>query len=493
MSNLDETKEQTINEEGREETFAELLDESNTKPKKYSQGQKIKAKVVRVTDEWIFVDLGGKSEGIIAVSEFEASNVPAVEEEIEAQFLYLQEDEIILTTKVGGAKASRKQLEDAFHAQIPVEGQVMGEIKGGLEIKIAGVRAFCPSSHMEMRRGGNLSKYNNKKLLFHILEYKEGGRNIIVSRRKLLKEEQEKKIADLKEKLQIGKEVTGKVRSIQNFGVFVDLGGIDGLIPVSEMSWGRVEDPSEVVKMGEKVCAKINSIDWGKQRISLSLKDTTEDPWNTVAQRYEEETWIEGTVVRLTDFGAFVTLEEGVDGLIHISNLSAEHHVKHPKEVIEVGQKVEVRILKIDKENKRISLSMEPERINPFKTGELDINEGELLQGEVDSVKPFGVFVKLPNSLVGLIPNEEMGTPKGTKHKNMFPSGSKIEVVVLSIDKENEKIRLSRKAADTKKEQDNVQNFQFASQEKEEMQLGSLGVVLKAKLEEKLGKKYKLS
>jgi len=491
---MSETEERQGNGvEGSGEDFAELLNKSNPKPRKYSEGQKIKAKVVRITDEWIFVDLGGKSEGIIARNEFDSVNgglTVAEGGEIEAQFLYLQDGEIILTTKIGGFRASRRQIEEAFRGHIPVEGLVVCEVKGGLEVKVAGICSFCPFSHMELRRGADLSKYVNKRLLFHILEYREGGRNIILSRRAIIKEEQEKKIAHLKEELQVGKEITGKVLSVQNFGAFIDLGGVDGLIPVSEMSWGRVEDPSDVVKVGDQVQAKITSIDWEKQHISLSLKDCQVDPWVTIEERYQEESWLEGVIVRLTGFGAFVELEPGVDGLIHISNLNAEQHVKHPKEVVEVGQKVDVRVLKIDKEGRRISLSMEPERVNPFKNEDLGIKEGELLQGEIESVKPYGVFVKLPNGLVGLVPNEEMGTPKGSKHKQMFKSGASIDVEVLTIDRENEKIRLSRKSVISTKEKQNVQDFQTSTNKnKGEEELGSLGVILKAKLEEKWGKK----
>ncbi|MEW5801646.1 MAG: 30S ribosomal protein S1 [bacterium] len=494
MSEAEKIQEGTINE-GSEESMAELLEKSNTKPKKYSQGQKIRGKIARISDEWIFVDLGGgKSEGVIARSELEdeQGQIKVAEgEEIEAQFLYLQEGEIVLTTKVGGAKANKKQLEDAFKSHIPVEGYVMGEIKGGLEVKISGVRAFCPSSHIELRRGGNISKYIGKRLSFHILEYKEGGRNIILTRREILEEEQEKKIANLKETLQVGLEISGQVRSIQNFGAFVDLGGLDGLIPVSEMSWGRIENPSEVLKVGQRVQAKITSIDWDKQRISLTLKHTQADPWLTVSQRYQEGTWLQGTVVRLTEFGAFVELEPGVDGLVHISNLNVEQHVKHPKEVVEIGQKIDVRILKVDEQGRRISLTMEPERVNPFKNGELGFKEGDLLEGTVESVKPYGVFVKLPSGLTGLVPNEEMGTSKGAKHSQMFKTGTSMSVVVVGIDRENEKVRLSRKSAMETTEKKNVQEYipSNGKKTKEEPQLGSLGVILKAKLEEKWGKK----
>ncbi|MEW6378123.1 MAG: 30S ribosomal protein S1 [bacterium] len=495
MSEAEKIQE-TTNNEGSEENMAELLEKSNTKPKKYSQGQKIKGKIARISEEWVFVDLGGgKSEGVIARSELEdeQSQVKVAEgDDIEAQFLYLQDGEIVLTTKVGGqAKANKKQLEDAFRGHIPVEGYVMGEIKGGLEVKVSGVRAFCPSSHIELRRGANLAKYLGKRMMFHILEYKEGGRNIILTRREILEEEQGKKIASLKETLQVGQEITGAVRSIQNFGAFVDLGGLDGLIPVSEMSWGRIENPSEVLKVGQRVQAKVTSIDWDKQRISLTLKHTQADPWLTVSQRYQEGAWLQGTVVRLTEFGAFVELEPGVDGLVHISNLNAEQHVKHPKEVVEIGQKVDVRVLKVDEQGRRISLTMEPERINPFKKEDLGFKEGDVLEGTVESVKPYGVFVKLPSGLTGLVPNEEMGTSKGTKHAQMFKAGTPMNVVVLGIDRENEKIRLSRKSALETVEKQNVQEYvpSNGKKGKEEPPLGSLGVILKAKLEEKWGKK----
>jgi len=496
MNEAEKTQENIIND-GGEENMAELLEKTNAKPKKYSQGQKIKGKIARISEEWIFVDLGGgKSEGVIARSELEdeQGQIKVTEgDEIEAQFLYLQEGEIVLTTKVGGAKANKKQLEEAFRSHIPVEGYIVGEIKGGLEVKVSGVRAFCPSSHIELRRGGNLSKYIGKRLLFHVLEYKEGGRNIILTRREILEGEQEKKIATLKETLQVGQEISGMVRSIQNFGAFIDLGGLDGLIPVSEMSWGRIETPSEILKVGQRVQAKITSIDWEKQRISLTLKHNQADPWLTVSQRYQEETWLQGTVVRLTEFGAFVELEPGVDGLVHISNLNAEQHVKHPKEVVEIGQKVDVRILKVDEAGRRISLTMEPVRVNPFKNGDLGFKEGDLMEGTVESIKPYGVFVKLPNGLTGLVPNEEMGTSKGTKHSQMFKTGASMNVVVVGIDRENEKIRLSRKAAMDTAEKQIVHEYAVPNngrKGKEEAPLGSLGVILKAKLEEKWGKKY---
>jgi len=497
MNEAEKTQENITND-GSEENMAELLEKTNTRPKKYSQGQKIKGKIARISDEWIFVDLGGgKSEGVIAKSELEdeQGQITVVEgDELEAQFLYLQEGEIVLTTKVGGAKANKKQLEDAFRGHIPVEGYIVGEIKGGLEVKVSGVRAFCPSSHIELRRGGNLSKYIGKRLLFNILEYKEGGRNIILTRREILEEEQGKKIANLKESLQIGQEISGMVRSIQNFGAFIDLGGLDGLIPVSEMSWGRIENPSEVLKVGQRVQAKITSIDWDKQRISLTLKHTQVDPWLTVSQRYEEGTWLQGTVVRLTEFGAFVELEPGVDGLVHISNLNVEQHVKHPKEVVEIGQKIDVRILKVDEQGRRISLTMEPERVNPFKNGELGFKEGDLFEGKVESVKPYGIFVKLPSGLTGLVPNEEMGTSKGAKHSQMFKVGAPMNVVVVGIDMENEKVRLSRKSAMDTTEKQIAQEYtpppNNGRKGKEEVTLGSLGVILKAKLEEKWGKKY---
>ena len=341
-----------------EMSFAEMFQENETVVEHLVPGQKVKAEIVRISKEWVFLDLGGKSEGSLALAEpLDTEGEPTVKEgdSIEVYFLGVQRNEKIFTTKIGGSAASA-HLEEAYRSGIPVEGTVQKEIKGGFEVKIGAIRAFCPFSQMGLHKITNNEEYIGRQLPFRIVEYKENGRNIIVSHRKIMEEERLRQKEALRESLEVGRIVEGTITSIRDFGAFVDIGGIEGLIPVSEMAYGRVEDVHSVVEKGQKVQVAVKKLDWDNDRYSFSLRETMPDPWE--AANLQEGSTVTGVVSRLVDFGAFVTLAPGIDGLVHISNLGGGRRINHPREVVQKGQSLEVRIDSLDREQKRVSLSL---------------------------------------------------------------------------------------------------------------------------------------
>lgn len=358
MSNNDEHE--VTNED---ESFAELLEQSlSNQSGRLAPGQKVTARVLKVSAEWLFIDTGHKGEGVVDLKEFtDPDGVISVKEgdTISAYFLSSSRGEMRFTTRVGGGSSGTAQLEEAWQAGVPVEGVVEKEIKGGYEVKLAGsARAFCPFSQMSLRRVENPESFIGTHFSFRITDYGERGRNIVVSRRVLLEEEQKRLREEAQAALSEGMTVSGTVTSLRDFGAFVDIGGIEGLLPVSEIGWSRVKDVRDVLSVGQQVQVMVKSIDREKERISLSLKDTLEDPWEKVGEMYPEGSFHTGVVARLTAFGAFVTLSDGVDGLIHISKLGAGKRISHPREVLAEGQTIEVKVESFDRENRRLSLAL---------------------------------------------------------------------------------------------------------------------------------------
>ncbi|MHB8769392.1 MAG: 30S ribosomal protein S1 [Syntrophales bacterium] len=372
MEETDRTQEEG---ESDEKSFAELLNESEPERGRLKPGQRVEAVVVKITPEWVFIDVGGKHEGYLDRREFldAEGNLTITEgQTIRSYFLSSQRNERLFTTKVGAGEAGRAYLEDASKSGIPVEGLVEREVKGGFEVKLAGdIRGFCPFSQMGLFRVETPADWVGKRITFRIIEYGERGRNIIVSHRAILEEEQAKRREELKLSLVEGMTVTGTVVSLQKFGAFVDLGGIQGLIPISEICWEHVADIADRLKVGQEVEAAILKLDWERDRISLSLRAKLPDPWERVTTEFPEGSSFTGTVARLTKFGAFVTLIPGVDGLIHISKLGRGKRITHPSEVLTEGQSVVVTIEKIDPNAKRISLAL-PGDVEEEKAEELE-------------------------------------------------------------------------------------------------------------------------
>ena len=353
---------QKMEAEGGERSFAELLNETVPDSGWLTPGQRVEAMIVKITPEWIFIDVGGKHEGYLDRKEFhDAEGNLTIQEgqTIRAYFLSSQHNEKLFTTKLGAGEAGRAFLEDASLNGIPVEGLVEKEVKGGFEIKVTGdVRGFCPFSQMGLFRVAAPADWIGQRLAFRIIEYGERGRNIILSHRAILEEAQAKQKEALKASLKEGMTVKGTVISLQKFGAFVDIGGIHALIPISEITWEHVVDISERLSVGQEIEAVILKMDWETDRISLSLRSKLPDPWDRVETEFPEGASFTGNVTRLTKFGAFVTLLPGVDGLIHISKLGRGKRITHPSEVLKEGESVAVKIEKIDRENKRISLTL---------------------------------------------------------------------------------------------------------------------------------------
>lgn len=472
-----------------EESFAAMLEKNGTASERLRPGQKVRAKVISISGDAVYIDLGGKSEGMIALSEFVGENGTCQVNEgdlIDAFFLSVQDGIRQLTTRVNGYSSLRlNAIRDAFSAGIAINGELKREIKGGFEVAVEGVPCFCPRSHISLGRGGQSgAEYIGQTLPFKVLDYKENGRNIVVSRRAVLEEERQAMIDHLKETISVGMDITAKVSSLQSFGAFVDLGGIDGLVPFSELSWSRIEKPQDVLSVGQEVVVRVLSLDWDKQRLTVSIKALQPDPWSTAAAQYPVGGKVNGTIARVVPFGAFVSVQPGIDGLVHISNLGAGRRINHPKEVVEVGQQVEAYVLAVDPENRKLSLSLQPKReekkiILP--------SAGEVIDGTVDKVMPFGVFVKIGDEVTGLVPNSEMDTPNGADHSRMFPAGSTMQVVVREVDNGRGKVLLSRKALKEREEQEDFRRYRDSvkGEEKPSAGLGSLGELLKARMAEK--------
>ncbi|HAH31604.1 MAG TPA: 30S ribosomal protein S1 [Elusimicrobia bacterium] len=342
----------------KEENFAEMFENNSMETDRLEPGQKIEAPIVKITAEWALLQVGGKGEGYLDRKELQDENGSLTVKEgdkIRAYFMFSEDGEMRFTTKIGSGPAAYVQLEDAWKNGIPVEGTVSKEMKGGFEITISGgARAFCPFSQMGLRREENKESYLSRVMIFEIIEC--GERNIVLSRKGILGRERQAKTAVLKETLKEGVRIKGIVTSIQKFGAFIDIGGVEGLLPVSEIAWNRTENVSDILSVGQKVEVIIKSLDWANEKMSFSLKDTLPDPWDLAVQNWPPGSYHTGTVSRLAPFGAFVTLGEGVDGLIHISRLGGERRIQHPDEVLKAGESIEVCVESVDRENKKISL-----------------------------------------------------------------------------------------------------------------------------------------
>ncbi len=358
---LDESVEKEAESFG-EEDFGKLLEESSLHTGRLEPGQKVQGVVSKIGEDWIFIDFGGKSEGCLDKKELldENGELPVKEgDEIQTFFLSDTNGEVVFTTKIASGDAGREHLEDAWRSGIPVEGSVEKEIKGWFEVRVGGsVRAFCPFSQMALQRVENPADYVGKRFSFKITELGEKGRNVVLSHRAVLEEERREQREALRETLKEGMTVQGTVTSLRDFGAFVRVDCIEGLLPISEISWSRVDNIGDILTVGQDVEVIVLKLDWDKERYSFSLKGTLPNPWDDVESKYPQGSRCKGVVARLTNFGAFVTLEPGVDGLVHISKMGGGKRIKHPQDVVQPGQQVEVKVESVDKGGKRLSLAL---------------------------------------------------------------------------------------------------------------------------------------
>lgn len=437
-------------------------------------GEKVKAKIFQLGAETVFATIG-KHEAMIDLDELKDDEGIlrfGVGDEIEAHVMETGAKGIVLSRKLSKGAASMSLLAEARHSGLPVEGLVLGVNKGGLEVAVGEARAFCPMSQVDVRPTGKLDELVGQRLTFRVTEVKE--RKVVLSRRAILEEENKAKAAELKKTLSVGKALKGHIVNVQAFGAFVDLGGLEGLIPVSEMSHVRVGHPSEVVKVGDEVEVEIirleeaepNSPDKAKRkdRITLSMRKLMEDPFSKALETIKDGMVLKGKVVRLQPFGAFVELQPAVDGLIHISAMS-ERRIAHPRDVLKVGDEIEVKVEKIDPSEKRIGLRLVKDGV-PVGEGvsssgshapvEAEQAQGEpkkqapkprrgaIVHGKVNRVEPFGIFIEW-EGFNGLIPASETGTERGTDLKRVFPMGKDVKAEIIEVD--GHKLKLSIVAA----------------------------------------------
>ena len=465
------------------EDFATLFEASQTRKLSREEDQnKVVADIVSIGDEWIFVDIGGKTEGIISKEEFidEKGELTLKKgDSIAAYFIKKTDGEIVLSRKMTMA-ASSEALREAYERGIPVEGLVVEERKGGFSVKVLGKNAFCPYSQIDSLASREIHDYIGKKFSFKITEYTERGKNIVLSRRRVLDEERLERIEELKKSLSINDIVDGIVKKIESFGAFAEIGGIEGLIPISEISWGRTENVSDVLSLGQHVRLRIINLDWDKNRITLSLKQATDDPWLSVESRYLVGSKVVGRISRLANFGAFLELEPGIEGLIHISNLGQGKRINHPREIVSVGSNLEAKILSIDSSAKRIGLELERAANDVDNEAPVELRAGQILDGIVETIQDYGLFVKLPGGKSGLLHLSEIDGARNQDLKRRFPLGTNLEVQVLALDEANKKISLSLKAMGLQQERQQMDEFFSGSKTKQSF--GTLGDLLKEKL-----------
>jgi small subunit ribosomal protein S1 len=446
-----------------DEDFAAMF-EASTQARRVETGQTVEGTIVAIGPEVAFVDVGGKGEATVEIAELKDADgnlEVAVGDRIQALVVSTTGGLTLSRRLVRGA-ATDRQLEDAFRAGLPVQGKVEREVKGGYEVRIARQRGFCPFSQIDIMRT-EPSAHLGRVYEFRIIEYKDGGKNLIVSRRALLEDAQRAGAAEIRRSIVAGAIMAGRVTSVREFGAFVDLGaGVQGLLHVSEMGWSRVADTSQVVKAGDEITVKVLRVDEDKQKISLGLKQLTDDPWARVHTTYEVGQVRTGRVTRLADFGAFVELEPGIEGLAHASTFAPTGRPEGWSTLVAPGMTASFEILGIDLEKKRIGVALVPDgsaRPGGTAPSQFEIVPGARLTGKVGRHEKFGVFVFLAPGRTGLIPMSETGVAREADVARAFPVGADVQVAVLEVDPAGRRIRLSVKAIQDAREADEVREY----------------------------------
>jgi small subunit ribosomal protein S1 len=447
-----------------DEDFASMF-EASIQAKRIEKGQTVEGTIVAIGADVAFVNVGGKGEALIEIAELkDAEGVLEVEVGDRIQAMVVStEGGLTLSRRLARGAATNAKLEDAFHAGLPVEGKIEGDVKGGYQVRIGGQRAFCPFSQIDTVRTTVPAQHVGRVYAFRIIEYKEGGRNLIVSRRALLEEEQRASADEVRRSIVVGAVLVGRVTSVRDFGAFVDLGaGVQGLLHVSEMGWQRVSDASQIVAPGEEITVKVLRVEDDAQKIALGLKQLGVDPWSTAQATYEIGQVRTGRVARVTQFGAFVELEPGIEGLAHVSTFAPTGHSKGWARSVAVGSTAAFEILSIDLEKKRIGLALVEEgsaRAAGAPPPQTELVPGARLTGKVERHEKFGVFVFLSPGRTGLMPLSETGIAREEDVTRAFPVGADVEVVVLEADPSGRRIRLSRKAVLDAREAEELREY----------------------------------
>lgn len=429
--------------------FEEMLNAHDTGKNDFIEGEVVKGKVLKVSGSSVVIDVGFKSEGVVSADEFKNSEGKvevSVGDEIDVLLESIENDGTIVLSR---EKAERMKIwdsiETAHDEQTILKGRVLERIKGGLAVDI-GVRAFLPGSQVDMHPVRNLDSFKGEDIEVRVIKVNKRRGNIVLSRKAVLEEEFYKKKEETLRNLEEGSVVTGVIKNITDYGAFVDLGGIDGLLHITDLSWGRVNHPSDMFKLGDEIEVRILKFDRLEEKVSLGYKQMSGDPWLTANERYEKNARVNAKVVSVTDYGAFVELEAGVEGLIHISEMSWNRRLKHPSRIVEVGNEVEVEVLDVDAENRRISLGMKQTEPNPWDQVEETYAINAVVKGTVRNLTDFGAFVEVEEGVEGLVHVSDLSWTKKVKHPSeILQKGQEVEAVVLSVDGDNQRLSLGIK------------------------------------------------
>lgn len=428
--------------------FGHMLESSNLKS--FEEGEVFKGNVVRINDDYVTIDIGYKQEGLVYTKEFMNFDGTLKIKQGDVIDVYLEKLEsnlgnLVLSADKAEILKAWDKISEACESGTPLEGTIIAKVKGGLSVDI-GVKAFLPGSQIDLRPTRYLDKYIGKKMEFKVIKFNKKRGNIVLSRRAILQEERTKLRGEILSQIQEGMIVKGIVKNITDYGAFIDLGGIDGLLHITDMSWGRVKHPSSILNIGDEIEVKILKYDSDKERVSLGLKQVQPNPWEEAKDKYEMGSKVSGEIVSVKDYGVFVELDDGIEGLIHVSEMSWTGKAKNPAKLFTVGERVEAQVLEIDVDNKRISLGVKQLQPNPWDQLEVKYPVGKKVEGKIKSVVDFGIFLDINEEVDALIHVSDVSwTKKNVNLSDEFKEGDTITGMVLTVDKENQKFCMGLK------------------------------------------------
>jgi small subunit ribosomal protein S1 len=452
---LDQADEEILGSSGKrnDSDFAKLFSEESV-GQEVKVGDVVSGSVVEVQSDYVLVDINYKSEGMIPLSEFriiEGQKALEPGQEVQVYVEKIENDNgmVVLSKDKADMLNAWNDISKAAENEEEIEGTVIAKVKGGLSVDI-GVKAFLPGSQIDLRPIKDLDQFVGKKFKFKVIKFNKKRGNIVLSRRSLLEEKREEMRSETLGAMEEGNIVKGIVKNITDYGAFIDLGGLDGLLHITDMSWGRLKSPAELIEAGQELELKILKYDTEKERVSLGLKQLSDDPWNKVKETYPVSTKLKGKVVSLADYGVFVEIADGVEGLIHVNEMSWTKKIKHPSQMVKVGDELEVKVLEIDTENRRISLSLKALEENPWVELKDSYEPGTIIEGEVKSLTDFGAFVGVADGIDGLVHISDFSWTKRVNHPSeVVTVGDKVRAVVLGVDIENERFSLGMKQLDS--------------------------------------------
>lgn len=438
------------NNDSGEMDFAAILAQHEAHRSEISEGEVVKGRVIKITDQVVVIDVGFKSEGIVPLAEFKDGDRITIEpgQEVDVLVKQLENNEGYVELSRAAALSMQmwEQIEQAYKSGATITGRVADRIKGGLRVDIGGIQAFLPGSQVDVRPVRNLDIYRNKDLEVRVIKINKKRGNIVLSRKVVQEERINLDKENTLKNLDEGIIVEGDVKNITEYGAFIDLGGIDGLLHITDMSWGRIQNPNELFKVGERIQVKVLKFDRDKERVSLGYKQLIPDPWTTTVERYPIGSRVTGKVVSLTDYGAFIELEPGIEGLVHVTEMSWSKRVKHPSKLLSSGQEVEAQVLEVDSHNRRISLGIKQIEPNPWETLTERYGIGTRVKGRVRNLTEFGAFVEIEDGIDGLVHVSDISWTKRIKHPSeALKKNQEVEAVITAIDIDNRRLSLSIK------------------------------------------------